>query len=96
MTLYAPAGQVATYRFVESATEGRVFTVFGVSDPAYVQVREIERALDAILADGGVVPIDTDVFIPNKGDGKYYRLLAVTDEETGEVNIGVDQEGVEK
>lgn len=96
VTLYAPAGQVATYRFVESATEGRVFTVFGVSDPAYVQVREIERALDAILADGGVVPIDTDVFIPNKGDGKYYRLLAVTDEETGEVNIGVDQEGVEK
>lgn len=96
VTLYSPADQVVTYRFVESATEGRVFTVFGVSDPAYVQIREIERALDAILADSGVVPIDTDVYIPNKGDGKYYRILAVTDEETGEINIGVDQEGVEK
>lgn len=96
VTLYAPAGQVATYRFVESATEGRVFTVFGVSDPAYVQVREIERALDAILADGGVVPFVPGVFVPNEGDGKFYRLVAVTDGETGEVNIGVDQKGVEK
>lgn len=96
VTLYAPAGQVATYRFVESATEGRVFTVYGMVDPAYTKVVEIEMALDAILADVGVVPIDTDVFIPNKGDGKYYRILAVTDEETGEVNIGVDQEGVER
>lgn len=96
VTLYAPAGQVITYRFVESATEGRVFTVFGVSDPAYVQVREIERALDEILADGGVVPFVPGVFVPNEGDGKFYRILAVTDEETGEVNIGVDQEGVEK
>lgn len=96
VTLYAPAGQVATYRFVESATVGHVFTVFGMSDPAYVQVREIERALDAILADGGVVPFVPGVFIPNEGDGKFYRLLAVTDEATGEVNIGVDQEGVEK
>jgi hypothetical protein len=96
VTLYAPAGQVVTYRFVESAAGGNVFTVFGVSDPAYVQIREIERALDTILADAGVVPIDTGVFIPNKGDGKYYRILAVTDDETGEVNIGVDQEGVVK
>ena len=96
VTLYAPSGQVATYRFVESATEGRVFTVYGMVDPAYTKVVEIEMALDAILADVGVVPIDTDVFIPNKGDGKYYRILAVTDEETGEVNIGVDQEGVER
>jgi hypothetical protein len=96
VTLYAPAGQVVTYKFVESSTEGRVFTVFGVSDPAYVQVKEIERALDEILADGGVVPFVPGVFIPNEGDGKFYRLLAVTDEETGEVNIGVDQEGVNK
>lgn len=96
VSLNAPAGQVVTYRFVESATEGRVFTVYGVVDPAYVKVMEIERALDAILADSGVVPFVPGVFIPNKGDGKYYRILAVTDEETGEVNIGVDQEGVEK
>jgi hypothetical protein len=96
VTLSAPAGQTVTYRFVESATAGRAFTVYGVVDPAYVKVMEIERALDAILADVGVVPIDTDVFVQNKGDGKYYRILAVTDENTGEVNIGVDQEGVEK
>lgn len=96
VTLYAPAGQVATYRFVESATEGRVFTVYGMVDPAYTKVVEIERALDDILADGGVVPFVPGVFIPNEGDGKFYRLIAVTDEETGEVNIGVDQEGVEK
>ena len=96
VTLSAPAGQTVTYRFVESATAGRAFTVYGVVDPAYVKVMEIERALDAILADGGVVPFEPGVFIPNEGDGKYYRLLAVTDPETGEVNIGVDQEGVDK
>jgi hypothetical protein len=96
VTLVARAGQVATYRFVESATEGRVFTVYGISDPAYTKVMEIERALDEILADGGVVPFVPGVFIPNMGDGKFYRILAVTDDETGEVNIGVDQEGVEK
>lgn len=95
-TLVAPAGRPATYRFVESATEGRVFTVYGMVDPAYTKVVEIERALDEILADGGVVPFVPGVFVPNIGDGKFYRLLAVTDEETGEVNIGVDQEGVSK
>lgn len=96
VTLSAPAGQTVTYRFVESATAGRVFTVYGVVDPAYVKVMEIERALDAILADGGVVPFEPGVFIPNPGDGKYYKIVAVTDPETGEVDIGVDQEGVER
>lgn len=96
VTLSAPAGQVLTYRFVESATEGRVFTVYGVSDPSYIAAKEIERALDAILADGGAATFVPGIFIPNEGDGKFYRLLAVTDEETGEVNIGVDQEGVSK
>lgn len=96
VTLYAPSDQVVTYRFVESSRVGRVFTVYGISDPAYVDIKDIERALDVILADGGVVPFEPGVFIPNEGDGKFYRLLAVTDEETGEVNIGVDQEGVEK
>ncbi len=96
VSLNAPAGQVVTYRFVESATEGRVFTVYGVADPAYVAIKEIERALDAILADGGAATFEPGIFIPNEGDGKFYRLLAVTDEETGEVNIGVDQEGVSK
>lgn len=96
VSLNAPAGQVVTYRFVESATEGRVFTVYGVADPAYVAIKEIERALDAILADGGAATFIPGIFIPNEGDGKFYRLLAVTDEETGEVNIGVDQEGVSK
>lgn len=96
VSLNAPAGQVVTYRFVESATEGRVFTVYGVADPAYVAIKEIEMALDAILADGGAATFIPGIFIPNEGDGKFYRLLAVTDEETGEVNIGVDQEGVSK
>ena len=96
VTLSAHAGQTVTYRFVESATAGRVFTVYGVVDPAYVKVMEIERALDAILADGGVVPFETGVFIPNPEDGKYYKIVAVTDPETGEVDIGVDQEGVER
>ena len=96
VSLNAPAGQVVTYRFVESTTEGRVFTVYGVADPAYVAIKEIERALDAILADGGVVPFEPGVFIPNQGDGKYYKVVAVTDPETGEVDIGVDQEGVER
>ena len=96
VSLNAPAGQVVTYRFVESATEGRVFTVYGVADPAYIAIKEIERALDAILADGGAATFIPGIFIPNEGDGKFYRLLAVTDEETGEVNIGVDQEGVSK
>lgn len=57
VSLNAPTGQVVTYRFVESATGGLVFTVYGVADPAYVAIKEIERALDAILADGGAATL---------------------------------------
>lgn len=96
VSISAHSGVVEAYRFVESSTEGRVFIVYGASDPAYIKVIELEKALDAILADGGVVPFVPGVFIPNMGDGKFYRVLAVTDPETGEVNIGLDQEGVEK
>lgn len=96
VSLNAPAGQVVTYRFVESATEGRVFTVYGVADPAYVAIKEIERALDAILADGGGSDYVPGVFAYNSGDGKYYKIVAVTDEETGQVDLGLDQNGVSR
>lgn len=96
VSLNAPAGQVVTYRFVESATEGRVFTVYGVADPAYVAIKEIERALDAILADGGGSEYVPGVFAYNSGDGKYYKIVAVTDEETGQVDLGLDQNGVSR
>ena len=96
VSLNAPADQVVTYRFVESATEGRVFTVYGVADPAYVAIKEIERALDAILADGGGSDYVPGVFAYNSGDGKYYKIVAVTDEETGQVDLGLDQNGVSR
>lgn len=96
VSLNAPAGQVVTYRFVESATEGRVFTVYGVADPAYVAIKEIERALDAILADGGGSDYVPGVFAYNSGDGKFYKIVAVTDEETGQVDLGLDQNGVSR
>lgn len=37
-----------------------------------------------------------DVYVPNKGTGLYHEVVAVTDSETGEVNLGIEQEGVER
>lgn len=93
VSVTAPSGQIAVYRFTE-ILGGSTFLVSEYADPAYSAVREIERALDDILADGGAGSFATGIYLPGD-DGKFYRLTAVTDE-NGEVNIDISQEGVER
>lgn len=93
VSLSAPSGQIAVYRFTE-ILGGSTFLVSEYADPAYSAVKEIERALDDILADGGTGSFATGIYLPGD-DGKFYRLTAVTDE-NGEVNIDISQEGVER
>ena len=95
VNIYAPSGQWVTYRFTETSDYGNVFLVSGFGDPTYRKIREIEQALDDLLADGGAASFVPGIFIPD-ASGKFHKLIAVTDPETGEVDIGVEQEGVEK
>lgn len=47
------------------------------------------------LDDYGTVPRKaTDLYARNTGTGLYHEVVAVTDNETGEVNLGVEQQGV--
>lgn len=92
----AHIGRLTAYRFTEISDSGSTtYLVTGASDPAYAGM-EIERALDTILADGGSSEFTPGMYIFNEGNGYYYKLSAVTDSETGETNIAVDQEGVLK
>lgn len=82
----------STYYRVTEVDSGE-FVATGANNPAEVAVREIDRALDDILAGYGyTVPIERGIYIYNEEDHKYYKLVAVS--EGGEVNIGVDQTGV--
>ena len=95
VTLRAPSDEYVTYRFTEIASAGNVFLTTGFSDPAYRGVSEIERALDYILDYAGVsIDLKPERYIYDPVNKLYHRIMAVTDPDTGEVNIGVDQEGV--
>lgn len=96
-SLYAIIGGSVTYKFVERGLgNNNVFLVTGFADPAYQIARDIDRALDYILEDGGAgIPgIAPAPYIYDEANGKYHKLTAVTDED-GEVNIGVEQNGVD-
>lgn len=43
---------------------------------------------------GGGPSIGDGVFIPDPATGKFHKLIAVTDPDTGEVNIGIEQNGL--
>ena len=93
-SLTAVLGSWISYKFVETGLGYQsVFLVTGFSDPAYQKALEIDRALDAILMDGGAGgDFDGGFYIPGD-DGKLHRVEAVTDE-FGDVNISVEKEGV--
>ena len=96
VSMSAPASGTAVYRLTEMATTGNVFLATGYPDPAYVAVKELERALDDLLADGGAAGYEPGLYIEDETSGLYHKITAVTDPETGEVNIGIEQEGVER
>lgn len=89
--------RLTAYRFTEVDRESTRYLVTGASDPAYTAVREIERALDAVLADGGVAVYTPGIYMFNADTGMYYKL-AMTGGigDNPEVNIMIDQEGVQK
>lgn len=95
--LTAVIGKWVSYRFVETGLGNQnVFLVTGFSDPAYQKVLELDRALDAILMDGGAGgDFDIGVYIPGD-DGLLHKIMAVTDDETGNVDVGVTKEGVRR
>lgn len=96
VTLYVPKGEHVTYRFTDADENQSVFLVTLFADPAIQKIRQIEKALDDILNGEGIVTPSRDgIMIYDVTDGKYHRMVAVTDEETGEVNISVDDEGVD-
>lgn len=92
--LTAIIGKWVSYKFLETGLGNQnVFLVTGYSDPAYQKAIEIDRALDAILSDGGAGgDFEGGVYIPGD-DGKLHKIEAVTDE-FGDVNISVEKEGV--
>ena len=57
-------------------------------------IEEIEAALDKALESGGVIDFPVGAYIPGS-DGLLHKIMAVEDPETGEFNVGVDNQGVE-
>ena len=57
-------------------------------------IEEIEAALDKALESGGVIDFPVGAYIPGS-DGLLHKIMAVEDPETGEFNVGVDDQGVE-
>lgn len=96
VTLYVPKGEHATYRFTDEKEDHSEFLATLFADPSVQKVRQIEKALDDILeGEGIVVPSKNGILIYDLTDGKYHRMFAVTDEETGDVNVSVDNEGID-
>lgn len=100
ISLTAPNGTRSTYRFTEASETGSVFVVTLYADPAYRKVMELERALDAMLEDGGYVPGTPDfvpsVYLYDEEGHMYHKATAVRDPDTGDWNIAVDNDGVDR
>ena len=93
-TIVVPIGEFVTYRFTDTDKSQSVFLATLFADPALRKVREIERALDDIINDQGGGTFQTGIYLKDDASGLYYRLTAVRDPETGEINVGIDQTGV--
>lgn len=99
--ILASVGRLTVFRFIEIHRASDRFLVTGASDPAYTAVRQMEQALDDILADGGIseltTPFRPGVYLYNVDTGKYHKVvISGGTEDDEEVNIGVEQEGVQK
>lgn len=97
-SLSAPPGRTVFLRFTESNAYGNVFTVSGYADPASAKLRELEQALDDILEDAGYVPdMERGLYIPSDDDPSvFHKVTVVTDAETGEANLKISNEGIER
>lgn len=100
-TVDVDVGTLTAFRFTEVDRSSDRYLVSGAADPAYIAVKEIERALDAVLADGGLseltTPFKPGMYFYNEDTGKYHKIeLHGGTEADDEVNIGVEQEGVQK
>lgn len=97
VSLYVPKDEHVTYRFTDSDENHTVFLSTLFADPSFQKLRQIESALDDILHGEGMVPQSPKgIYIYDVTDGLYHRMVAVTDPDTGETNISVDDEGVER
>ena len=58
-------------------------------------VKRHPKVRDVLLSGGGEdVEYIKEVYIPDEDSGLFHRLTAVIDQETGEVDVGVEQDGV--
>lgn len=97
----AAVGSLTAFRFLEIDRSSNRYLVTGASDPAYTAIRQIEKALDDVLADGGLseltTPFKPGVYFYNEDTGKYHKVaIRGGTQDDDEVNIGVEQEGVQK
>lgn len=95
VALKIKANGTAVFRLTDSDRNNSVFLVSGFGDAAHSAIVEIEQALDDILKDGGSGVYTLGFYLPDE-DGKYHEVKIVTDSETGEKNLGVEQEGITK
>ena len=96
-TVDVDVGTLTAFRFTEVDRSSDRYLVTGAADPAYVAAKEIERALDAVLADGGVAVFTPGTFYFNPDTGKYYKVsLRGGTQGDQEVALVIDQEGVQK
>ena len=94
VTLSAPAGVQATYRMTEVFGFDNVFVVSLYADPSIAGMREIERALDTIINNEGILSFTPGLAVRDPSTDKYYRLEATKLGDDEEIVIGVDQNGV--
>ena len=94
VSIVVPVGKFVTYRFTDTDESQSVFLVTLFADPAYKKIREIEMALDKILEGYVGEWYGNGMYLKDDSTGMYHKITAVTDPSTGEVNIGVNQEGV--
>ena len=94
VSIEAIDGIQATYRLTEVYGPRNEFVVSMFADPALRKVKEIEQALDEIIRNEGMATFTPGTVIADDSTGLYYRLEAVRLSDTGEVAVGVDQDGI--
>lgn len=94
VSIEAIDGIQATYRLTEVYGPRNEFVVSMFADPALRKTKEIEQALDEIIRNEGMATFTPGTVIADDSTGLYYRLEAVRLSGTGEIVVGVDQDGI--
>ena len=97
VTLISHSGKSTSYTITEYDRSNARFIVTGANDAESSAMRdEIERALDKILQEGGYIqPTGPAVtYLYDEEDEKYHKIMPVRDPETNQMNIGIEETGV--